>query len=71
MALFEVASVNRVVIESALKSKFIDFENSVLHKSARHAGLEYIITRHIKDFKTSKIPVLTTTEFLSMLESLT
>ena len=71
MALFEVASVNRLVIENALKSKFSDFEDSVLHESARHAGAEYIITRNIKDFKKSKIPVYTPTEFLNMLESLT
>ena len=71
MALFEVASVNRLVIENALKSKFTDFEDSVLHESARHAGAEYIITRDIKDFKKTKIPAFTPTEFLSMLESLT
>ena len=70
MALFEIASVNRLVIENALKSKFPDFEDSVLHESARHAGAEYIITRNIKDFKKSKIPAYTATEFLSMLESL-
>ena len=70
MALFEVASVNRLVIESSLKSKFNDFEDSVLHEAARHAGAEYIITRNIKDFKKSKIPVFTPTEFLSMLETL-
>jgi predicted nucleic acid-binding protein len=58
------------VIENALKSKFSDFEDSVLHESARHAGAEYIITRNIKDFKNTKIPVFTPTEFLSMLESL-
>ena len=71
MALFEIASVNRIVIESALKSKFTDFEDSVLHESAKHAGVEYIITRNIKDFKKANIPVFTPTEFLSMLESLT
>ncbi|MEA1923455.1 MAG: PIN domain-containing protein [Pseudomonadota bacterium] len=71
MALFEIAPVNRVVIESSLNSKFTDFEDSVLHESARHAGVEYIITRNIRDFKKSKIPVFTPTEFLSMLESLT
>jgi len=70
MALFEIASVNRLVIENALKSKFSDFEDSVLHESARHAGVEYIITRNIKDFKKSKIPAYTATEFLTMLESL-
>ena len=71
MALFEVASVNRLVIENALQSKFIDFEDAVLHESARHAGAEYIITRNIKDFKKTKIPAFTPTEFLSMLEALT
>jgi len=40
------------------------------HESARHAGAEFIITRNIKDFKRSKIPVYTPIEFLSMLESL-
>ena len=70
MALFEIASVNRLVIENALVSKFTDFEDSVLHESARHAGAEYIITRNIKDFKKTKIPAFTPTEFLSMLESL-
>ncbi len=70
MSLFEVASVNRLVIESALKSKFTDFEDSVLHESARHAGVKYIITRNIKDFKKTKIPAFTPTEFLSILESL-
>ena len=70
MALFEIAPVNRLVIENALQSKFTDFEDSVLHESARHAGAEYIITRNIKDFKKSEIPTFTPTEFLSILESL-
>ena len=71
MALFEIASVNRLVIENALKSKFSDFEDAVLHESARHAGAEYIITRNINDFKITKIPAFTPAEFLNMLESLT
>ena len=70
MALFEIAPVNRLVIENALVSKFSDFEDSVLHESARHAAAEYIITRNITDFKKSKMPVFTPGEFLNMLESL-
>jgi len=58
IALFEIASVNRLVIENALKSKFSDFEDSVLHESARHAGAEYIITRNIKDFTSLEIEIL-------------
>jgi len=70
MALFEITSINRLVLENALTSKFTDFEDSVLHESARHAGVEYIITRNIKDFKKTKVPAFTPGEFLSMLESL-
>ncbi len=70
MGLFEVASVNRIVIESALKLKFTDFEDSVLHESAKHTGVKYIITRNIKDFKNAEIPVFTPAEFLSVLKSL-
>lgn len=70
MSLFEIAPVNRVVLENALDSKFTDFEDSVLHESARHAGADYIITRNIKDFTPSQLSTYTPTEFLSMLESL-
>jgi predicted nucleic acid-binding protein len=70
MSLFEIASVNRVVLENALDSKFTDFEDSILHESARHAGADYIITRNIKDFTHSQVSTYTPTEFLSMLESL-
>lgn len=66
----KLASVTRLVIENALKSKFTDFEDSVLHESAMLAGVNYIVTRNVRDFKKSKIPVFTPTEFLSMLESL-
>ena len=70
VSLFEIASVNRVVIENALKSNFADFEDAVVSESARHAGVEYIITRNVVDFKKSKIPAYTPTEFLGILESL-
>lgn len=70
MALFAIASVNRLVLEDALNAKFSDFEDSVLHEAARHANVEYIITRNIKDFKKAKVPVFTPVEFLNMLESL-
>ena len=70
MSLFEVASVNRLVIEDALTSKFADFEDAVLHESARHAGADYILTRNIRDFKHAEIPTYSPVEFLGVLESL-
>ncbi len=70
MALFEVASVNRLVIENALKLPFNDFEDALLHESARHSGIQHIISRNIRDFKKAKIPVYTPIEFLQMIKSL-
>ncbi len=70
LSLFEVAPVNRLVLENALNSKFSDFEDSVLHEAACHAGAEYIITRDISGFKKSRIPAYTPSEFINMLESI-
>ncbi|WP_028573484.1 PIN domain-containing protein [Desulfonatronum lacustre] len=64
LALFVVAPVNRVVLESALASGFADFEDAVVHASARHVGAEYIVTRNVPDFKNAALPVLTPSELI-------
>lgn len=70
LSLFEVAPVNRLVLAKALNPKFTDFEDSVLHEAACHAGVEYIVTRDISGFKKSTIPIYTPGELINMLESL-
>ncbi|TNF93657.1 MAG: PIN domain-containing protein [Gammaproteobacteria bacterium] len=70
LSLFEIAPVNRVVIEQALQSSFSDFEDAVLYESARHAGVTYIVTRNVSDFSKSKLPVFNADEFIYMLNSL-
>jgi len=70
LSLFEIAPVDRIVIKHALELKFTDFEDAVLHEAARHAGVQYIITRDISDFVKSTIPTYTPMEFANMLESL-
>jgi predicted nucleic acid-binding protein len=70
LSLFEIASVHRVVIEGALDFKSIDFEDAVLDEAAFHAGVQYIVTRDVSGFKTSRLPVYSPNEFISMLASL-
>jgi len=70
LALFVIAPVNRLVLEGAVKSKFNDFEDAVLHESALHAGVKYIVTRNSIDFKRSQLPVFEPREFINTLESL-
>jgi len=51
-------------IELALASEFTDFEDGLQYFVAMDNDADIIITRNKKDFKTSKIPVLTAGEYL-------
>jgi len=70
LSLFEIAPVNRVVLENALAGHSPDYEDAVIIEAAQHAGVEYIVTRNIKDFKKSLIPVYTPAGFIQALASL-
>jgi predicted nucleic acid-binding protein len=70
LSLFVIAPVNRIVLENAVASQFKDFEDAVLHEAALHAGVEYIVTRNLSDFKKSKLPVYEPREFISAIELL-
>jgi predicted nucleic acid-binding protein len=57
LSLFEIAPVNKTVLDRALKLPFKDFEDAVLHEAARLANADVIVTRNTDDFKHSNIPV--------------
>lgn len=69
LSLFEVAPVNRHVLESALDLDFIDFEDAVIHEAACHIGADAIVTRNQKDFKKSGISVYSSEEMAKILTS--
>lgn len=69
LTLFEVAPVNRLVLESALVVDFNDFEDAVIHEAACHAGADAIVTRNQKDYKKSSISVYTSTEMVRILSA--
>jgi len=60
--------VNRTVIEDALISTFPDFEDAVLYQAARHAGAKAIVTRDLKGFKRSELPIFRPDEMLTALQ---
>ena len=68
LELFEIAPVNRSVIERALQSKIKDFEDAILEQAGYLIGAEAIITRDTKDFRRSSIKALDPSELLSSLE---
>ncbi len=69
LGLFEVAPVNRAVLEGALGSRIEDFEDAVLEQAGLLVGAEAIITRNTKDFRRSSIKALDPTELLRAIEA--
>jgi len=69
LGLFEVAPVNRAVLEGALRSRIEDFEDAVLEQAGLLVGAEAIITRNTKDFRRSSIKALDPTELLRAIEA--
>ncbi len=64
--LVELLSLDDKITELALSDdSFPDFEDGLQYYSAIENQIEIIITRNKKDFKNSKIPVLTAKEFLA------
>jgi len=64
--LITVVPLNDKVIELALNDKsFSDFEDGLQHYSALENEADIIITRNLKDFKNSKIPVMTAQALLT------
>jgi predicted nucleic acid-binding protein len=65
--LFEVAPVNRAVLESALMANFVDLEDAVIYEAACHVGAEAIVTRNQKNFKKSILSVYSSAELVKIL----
>lgn len=59
-----VCPVGREELDRARSLGWPDFEDAVVAAAAEHARCSCIVTRNIKDFVDSPVPVLTPQEFL-------
>ncbi len=66
-SILSIISVDENVIDKALSSGMVDFEDAIQYYAAMSAGVDFIITRNIKDYKQANIPVLTAEQFLRTL----
>jgi predicted nucleic acid-binding protein len=62
--LVTVLSVDDKIIELSLNSDFKDFEDAIQYYCAIENDLKLLLTRNIRDYKKSKIPVMTSEEYL-------
>lgn len=60
-----VTVTDEAIIDASLASGFDDFEDAIQYYSALHEKVDVILTRNIKDFTHSDIPVMTPADFLS------
>jgi predicted nucleic acid-binding protein len=62
-----VVTEDASIVDKAIACDFPDFEDGVQYYAAISAKADIIITRNIKNYKQSKIPVLTAEQFLRTL----
>ncbi len=65
LKLVKVENVGQTTIDKAIASKFKDFEDGVQNFCAEEANHKIIITRNTKDYKESKLAIMTPREFLA------
>ncbi len=65
----EMIGTTKAEILQALKNDFSDFEDSIQYSSALTIkGLDVIVTRNLKYYRTSSIAVMTPLNFLKLIE---
>lgn len=68
LELFEIAPVNRSIIQEAIDINFNDFEDAVVYQSAFFSNCDAIVTNNTKDYKKSKISIYNPKELLNAIK---
>jgi len=69
-ALTETLDVTKQVISKSLSGDFKDFEDAIQYNTAiANKKTEAIVTRNVKDYKNSKLPILMPDEAVGIIEN--
>jgi predicted nucleic acid-binding protein len=67
MSIIDIVNIDKKTVMNALNSNFKDFEDALQNYAAEADNeIRIIITRNIKDFKNSKLGVLTPENYLAL-----
>ena len=64
----EVCSVDSSDINSSYEANWKDFEDGVQYFSAIRSGVDYLVTRNVKDFEENDLKAITVDEACRLLE---
>lgn len=67
-SLFALLDTTGMDCRRAISSNLSDFEDAVMVESAIRAGMNCIVTRNLKDYKESSVPIYSPADFLQYLE---
>ena len=62
--LLHIVDSSENIIDKALNSDFIDFEDAIQYYTALEHGIKILLTRNIRDYKNASVIVQTPEEFL-------
>ena len=65
--LFEVVDTFSIDCELALSSTIKDYEDAIMVETGSRVGAECVVTRKLKDYKRSALPVLSPDQFLEQM----
>jgi predicted nucleic acid-binding protein len=66
LSFLSVAPLDQAVIEQALNLPYSDFEDAVQMMAAVRSGVQYLVTRNVRDYKAGPLPVLQPAELLAL-----
>ena len=66
-SLFEILDTTGIDCRKAIQSGIKDYEDAIMVESAVRAELDCIVTRNVRDYVGSPIPVYTPSEFVEQL----
>ncbi|MCK5032408.1 MAG: PIN domain-containing protein [Calditrichia bacterium] len=67
--IYEIAPVNKNIIQKAVAQNYEDFEDGVINESGIVVNVDGIVTRDIKGFKKSKLNIYLPKDLLLILNS--
>ena len=66
LLIVDIASVGKSEISAAFASDMKDFEDAVQSACAKRLGMDYIVTRNLKDFQKSEVKAISITKMLEL-----
>lgn len=64
LEIIHISQIPKEVIWEAINSEFKDFEDALQNFSAENENINILVTRNIKDYKKSRITIVTPTVYL-------